>query len=56
MISRAGIFALGSQRHLAVQLGIGGLIDPSHPPLADEGGDGVVAESRANFEGHGLSG
>ena len=30
------------QRHLAVQLRVGGLIDLSHPALADEGGD-IVA-------------
>ena len=33
------------QRHLPVQLGIGGLIDLPHAPLADQGGDVVVAES-----------
>ncbi len=37
------------ERHLAVQLGIGGLIDLPHAPLADEGGDVVMAESGANF-------
>ena len=36
------------ERHLAVQLGIGGLPDLSHTPLADEGGDIVVAESGAD--------
>ena len=40
------------QRHLAVQLGIGGLVDLSHPALADEGGDVVVAEPGAYFQGH----
>ena len=39
-----------------VQLRIGGLIDLAHPTLADEGGDLVVGESRADFERHGLSG
>ena len=44
------------QRHLPVQLGIGGLIDLSHPTLTNEGGDVVVPESGADGEGHGLSG
>ena len=42
------------ERHLPVQLRISGLIDLSHAPLADEGGDIVVAESGADVEGHGL--
>ena len=33
------------QRYLAVQLGIGGLIDLAHAPLANEGGDVVVPEA-----------
>ena len=33
-------------------LGVGGLVDLSHAPLADEGGDVVVAESGADCEGH----
>ena len=41
-------------RHLAVQLGVGRLVDLSHPALADEGGHVVVGEreptSRAFFE------
>ena len=41
------------QCHLPVQLGIGGLIDLAHAPLADEGGDLVVAESGADGERHG---
>ena len=44
------------QRHLAVQRGIGGLVDLPHAPLADEGGDIVVAEAGADCETHGLSG
>ena len=43
------------QRHLPVQLGIGGLIDLPHAPLADEGGDVVVGDARADGQGHGLS-
>ena len=39
-------------RDLAVQLGIGGLIDLSHAPLADEGGHVVMADSGADCEGH----
>ena len=52
-ISREG-FRQDLQRHLTVQLRISGLIHPSHAPLADEGGDIVVAESGADFESHGL--
>ena len=37
-----------------VQLGLGGPVDLSHPPLADEGSDVVVAESGADGEGHEL--
>ena len=44
------------ERHLAVQRGIGGLIDLARSPLADEGGDFIVAESGADFESHGLWG
>ena len=44
------------QRHLPVQLGIGGLIDLAHPALANEGGDIVVAESGADVQGHSLMG
>ena len=40
------------ERHLPVQRGIGDLIDVAHAPLANEGGDIVVAESRADFESH----
>ena len=41
------------QRDLSVQLGIGGLIDLAHAALADEGGDVVVSDAGADFEGHG---
>ena len=37
---------------LAVQLGIGSPIDLSHAPLANEGGDIIVAESGADVQGH----
>ena len=40
------------QRHLPVQLGIGGLIDLSHAALADKGGHVVMAESGTDFERH----
>ncbi len=30
-------------------LGVGGLVDLAHPPLADEGDDVVVAESGADL-------
>ena len=36
------------QRDLAVQRGVSGLIDLSHPPFTDEGGDGVMPESGAD--------
>ena len=42
------------QRHLPVQLGIGGLIDLAHTPLADEGGHVIVAESGTDGQGHRL--
>ena len=37
------------QRHLAVQLAIGGLIDLAHPTLADEGGHLEGPECAADF-------
>ena len=40
------------ERHLAVQLGVGGLVDLAHPALADEGGDVVMAESGADAKRH----
>ena len=36
------------QRHLAVQLGVGGLIDLPHAALADEGGHVVVGDAGAD--------
>ncbi len=36
----------------AVQAGVGGLIDLPHAPLADEGGDVVMAEAGADVERH----
>ena len=38
-----------------VQLGIGGLVDLAHAPLANEGGYVVVAESGADSERHAIS-
>ena len=40
------------QRHLPVQLGIGGLVDLSHATLTNESGDVVMSEAGADFEGH----
>ncbi len=37
-----------------VELGVGGPVHLAHPPLADEGGDVVVAESGADLERHRL--
>ncbi len=37
---------------MSPELGIGGLVNLSHAPLADEGGDVVVAESGADIESH----
>ncbi len=45
----------GLQCHLPVELGIGGLIDLPHAPLADESGHVVVGDARAKVEGHRLS-
>ena len=42
------------ERHLAVQLRVGGLPDLPHPSLADEGGHVVVAEAIADVQGHQL--
>ena len=36
------------ERHLAVEFGIGGLVDLPHAPLADKGGDCVMPEPRAD--------
>ena len=40
------------QSYLPVQLGVGGLIDLSHAPLANEGSDIVMPESRSDLKGH----
>ena len=40
------------ERHLAVELGVDGLIDLSHAAFADEGGYVVMAESGADGQGH----
>ena len=40
------------ERHLPVELGLGGLVDLPHAPLADEGGHVVGAESGAGSESH----
>ena len=40
------------QRDLPVQLGIGGLIDLAHAPLADEGGHVVVGDAGADLQSH----
>ena len=39
---RAIVLEQSSERHLAVQLGVGGLVDLPHAPLTDEGGHVVV--------------
>ena len=44
------------QRHLPVQLRIGGLVDLAHAALADQGGDVVVPEAGAGLQSHALSG
>ena len=40
------------QGDLTPELRVGGLIDLSHPPLADEGGDVVVPEAGTDGQGH----
>ena len=42
------------QGDLAVELGVGGLPDLSHPAFAEQGGDVVVPEAGAGTEGHDL--
>ncbi len=44
------------QRDLTVELRVGGLPDLAHAPLAEEGGDIVVAEAGAGGQGHDLLG
>ena len=41
------------ERHLPVELGIGGLVDLAHAPLADEGGHVVMAEAATDVQRHG---
>ena len=40
------------QGNVACELCVGGAIDLTHPPLADEGGDVVVAKPVTDVEGH----
>ena len=40
------------ERHLAVQLGIGGLIDLPHPPFADKGGHAVMGDAVTDGQDH----
>ena len=47
MVSRKG-FGEDLERHLAVQLGVGGLPDFAQAAFADEGGHVVVAEAGAD--------
>ena len=42
------------QRDIATQLGVGGLIHPSYPALADEGGHVLVAEAGTHGQRHGF--
>ncbi len=50
-VSREGV-GQDLQGDLAVELGVGRLPDLAHAALADEGGDVVMAESRAGRERH----
>ena len=52
-ISREGVRE-DFQGDIAVELGVGGLIDLPHAPLADEGGHVVMAEAGAGAQGHDL--
>ena len=45
-------FTTGGLTDSVSQRWFGGLIDLAHTPLADEGGDVVVGETGADFEGH----
>ena len=47
-------FGENLERHLALELGIDGLIHLSHAALADEGGHVVMAEPGADFQRHEL--
>ena len=53
---RVGSERLGEdlERNLALELGIGGLIDLPHAAFADLGGDGIGAEAGADGQGHEL--
>ena len=42
------------QRHVPIQLGVSRPIHFAHTPLANEGGDVMVAESGADGQGHEL--
>ena len=48
-------FGENLERHLALELGISGLIDLAHAAFANEGSDVVMAESGADLERHRLS-
>ena len=50
-ISREGVRE-DLEGDLAVQLRVGGLVDLAHAALADEGGNGVVSDLGADFQGH----
>ena len=43
------------ERDLTLELGVGGLIDLTHPALADEGSHVVMAEPGADVQGHGTN-
>ena len=49
-VSRKGV-GQDLQRDIAMELGVGGLIDLSDAPLADEGGDVVVPEAVTDGQG-----
>jgi hypothetical protein len=50
-LSREGV-GQDLQRDLAVELGVGGLPDQAHAPLADEGGHVVVPKAVADLKCH----
>ena len=39
---------------MPIELGVGGLVDLAHAPLADEGGDAAVRDAVTYGEGHGV--
>ena len=51
-VSREGV-GQDFQRDIAAQLRVGGAIDLSHPPFANEGGHVVGPEAGADGESHG---